>query len=629
MTVIAGLVGIPGGRAGALRDRMLDSLAPYAGETRRTLDTPMARLGCLLGIRTPEDADDRQPIALPDGSVMLADIRLDNREDIAAALQISPSELVARSDSWLVARSWARWGSACLERVVGDFAIAVWNEERAELCLARSPFGARPLFYAHTGRLIAFATMPSAIASVDECDVAIDELAVAADVLNLDRPATETIYRNVVRVEPGHLLTFRDGASRATRFWIPNEEPLQISLPEAGERLREVLAVAASARLRSSRHVIASQLSAGRDSSAVTITAASLLAGSSKSLLALTGAPMLGANLPSSDNELYDESALAAGTAALSNIDHQISRPARPVSEELLAELSRLNQFPLGSLSNLPWQSAIFDDAKTAGADVLLNGQLGNSTVSVGGAQFLPDLLKEAGAQRWLAELWSSAPFRPLSLIRRSARTALPEWAYQRLARRGQSYFLADLLLTPQARQAVGERYGKVEWQPRRSARAQLGHALTSYESFDVVANAKWGLDWRDPTADRRVAELCLRLPASFLVGSAPARPAFTSAFGKHLPADVTEGRKRGYQGADWSKHFSPLAIEQTLREIEPTTFGGMLKTAEIRDLLSKWPAQYVIDPATYQTYRIGILGIYAAGLFMKNLVIAGQRGVL
>src|SRR5215831_13928340 len=99
----------------------------------------------------PEDAFDRQPLVGGGGRyVLVADLRLDNREELTRLLQI-PSEKASRlSDAAILLAAVERWGEQCVERLIGDYAFALWDSARRHVILARDQLGQRPLHY-HRG----------------------------------------------------------------------------------------------------------------------------------------------------------------------------------------------------------------------------------------------------------------------------------------------------------------------------------------------------------------------------------------------------------------------------------------------------------------------------------------------
>jgi asparagine synthase (glutamine-hydrolysing) len=88
-----------------------------------------------------------QPALSLSGHLLTWDGRLDNREEIISHLRDRLTE--DRTDVALVMAAYQKWGAGFLERLIGDFALALWDSITQTLCLARDPFGTRTLYY-HT-----------------------------------------------------------------------------------------------------------------------------------------------------------------------------------------------------------------------------------------------------------------------------------------------------------------------------------------------------------------------------------------------------------------------------------------------------------------------------------------------
>ena len=108
----------------------------------------------------PEDSFDFQPLhGADDRLVLVADVRLDNRDELAPALGIAASRARQLCDAALLLACLERWSEAALDRLVGDFAFALWDGRTKKLMLARDFLGQRPLYY-HQGKdFFAFASM--------------------------------------------------------------------------------------------------------------------------------------------------------------------------------------------------------------------------------------------------------------------------------------------------------------------------------------------------------------------------------------------------------------------------------------------------------------------------------------
>ena len=107
-----------------------------------------------------------QPAALPDGALLVADGRIDDRQALARALGIECASLPSIGDARLFAQAWLRWREELWRHVLGDYALAVWEPARARLTLLRDRIGVRPLYWARTPAMLAFASEPEALLSL-------------------------------------------------------------------------------------------------------------------------------------------------------------------------------------------------------------------------------------------------------------------------------------------------------------------------------------------------------------------------------------------------------------------------------------------------------------------------------
>ncbi|MBS1867786.1 MAG: asparagine synthetase B, partial [Acidobacteria bacterium] len=126
-------------------DRLRQQLAPYGrdGEGRfaeEGIDLLFYRLG-----DTEDSCRSEQPFRMGPSQFLMWDGRLDNRDDLLRELRGSVPSAV--SDISIVAAAYARWGQACFRKLVGDWALSVWDGRRRELVLAKDFLGTRPLFY--------------------------------------------------------------------------------------------------------------------------------------------------------------------------------------------------------------------------------------------------------------------------------------------------------------------------------------------------------------------------------------------------------------------------------------------------------------------------------------------------
>jgi asparagine synthase (glutamine-hydrolysing) len=344
----------------------------------------------------PEDIYDSQPLHSRDGRLTLvADIRLDNREDLAAALDLAVTQARRLCDAAILLECLDRWGERALQRLVGDFAFALWNAKEQRLLLARDFIGQRPLHY-HRGReFFAFSSMPKGLHALAEVPYAPDEQGVAEHIVLMPQRGSRSFFKEIARVEPAHIVTATRAGVSSRRYWQPQRPSgNRLRSSDYVEGLRHHLDRATQSRLRGINSTVATQLSAGLDSSAVTATAARLLAPHGGKVVAFTAAPRAGYDGPSLKRTFSDESPLAAATAAMyPNVEHVVIRPGRQSPLDGLDRIFYLSERPTFNPCLDIWLSAINQAARERKLSVILVGAMGNMTASYDGFALLPELL--------------------------------------------------------------------------------------------------------------------------------------------------------------------------------------------------------------------------------------------
>jgi asparagine synthase (glutamine-hydrolysing) len=174
------------------------------------------------------------------------------------------------SDTEVVLRAYRRWGPACVERLRGMFAFALWDEAAAHLFCARDRLGIKPFVYAledgvFYGASEAKALLPFLAAIETDPDA-------LKDYFTFQFPlAGKTLFKGVRELLPGHTLTIRNGALREERYWEVHYEPDFVHREGwLTDRLRQLVEESVEFHLRADVPVGA-YLSGGLDSS---ITAA-------------------------------------------------------------------------------------------------------------------------------------------------------------------------------------------------------------------------------------------------------------------------------------------------------------------------------------------------------------------
>lgn len=272
-------------------ERQTTQLTHLGPDRIRTWRQGSIGLGHLMMATTRENAFDDQPLS--DGDLCLvADVRLDNREEIAARLAIDPDALQTMSDSALVMASYKTWGADCVDHLIGDFAFAVWDGLQRTLTLARDHMGQRHVFYHKGAGFFAFATEIKGLWALPETPRTLKDDAIARWLLFQPRSnPNSTDYDGVFAVPGGTVLTVsNEGAVNQRRYWRPRADPSHEGRDEAYyvEAYRRVLGEAVACRLRRAPRPVGLFMGGGFDSGAICALAGPALAGQNRKLIAVS-----------------------------------------------------------------------------------------------------------------------------------------------------------------------------------------------------------------------------------------------------------------------------------------------------------------------------------------------------
>jgi asparagine synthase (glutamine-hydrolysing) len=634
MSALAGLWhfdGKPGAAEGCAR--MLAAQQFYGPHDGRQWSDGSLALGRRLFRTLPEDLFDRQPLHSIDSRLTLvADVRLDNRAELAAALGLSLGAAASLCDADILLACVEQWGEAAIERLVGDFAFAWWDGRAGRLLLVRDFAGQRPLHY-HCGKaFFAFASMPKGLHAHPDIPCGPDEQAVAEFVALIPQAAGGTFYKDIARVEPGHFVSVtREGVS-SHRYWQPRERAAA-SGGDHAEGLRHHLDEATRCRLRGGGQAVGTHLSAGIDSAAVTATAARLWDATGGKVIAFTAVPREDYAGPCPADRIGDEGPLAAATAALySNIEHVRIRAG---SVSPLADLDRyyhLFDRPTLNLANWTWLSAINAAARERGLAVVLTGQMGNASLSYAGFERLPELLGQGRPIEWARELAALKRRGTMGLQGALAQTFgmwVPPWLWRRIT--GSAGFSDVLQYTAirSDRMRSLERTGRERgvdfgYRPRKSgleARLWMIRRM-DLANYNKGSLAGWGIDHRDPTADKRLVEFCLYTPLEQFLARGESRLLARRALSDRLPGAVLDERRKGYQAVDWHEGFTAARGEITaqlerLSQFDPAE--QLLDLERLRHLADNMPAEGWERAPVIQSYRLAMLRGIAAGHFLRK----------
>jgi len=561
MSGIFGLIRFDGENASSLILERMSNILRHRGPDRiKFAAFGSVGLGhCLMRVNR-EDYIDAQPLRDDAaGLVLVADCRIDNREALAGALGLGDDELALLADSALILRAYRRWGADCADRLLGDFAFALWDGARRELILARDAMGERALYYHRGDGFLAFATEIKALWAIPEIPRQLSEKEIGRHLLLLPSAGDgETFFESVTFAPGGHYLRVSAaGALTVTRYWEPHADPAHLDKDEAyyAAAYRRLLTEAVDCRIRRTIAPPALLLSAGFDSAAIAGLAQPRLAAQKRKLLAFASV------LPEDYSGPY--TCVRPWVESCRRImPHLDLRYFVQTDENVLTRFDMTSYAaerpPMGGHHLF---GALHRLAAQAGARLVMDGFGGDSTLNPRIGNVLAHFLRQGRILLFLREFLAqrrSGDFSTRHLLVNTAKQLIPV-ALRRVKHRFRAPERGTLIAPAFAAELV--RAGVVNVndsyhgpQPYRSPREKMLFALRLWVARNHRNHANeaaaLGLELARPFRDRRIVELALAIPEELYIKDGRHRYLAQKALADVYPPEF-QGRKAAQESIE------------------------------------------------------------------------------
>jgi asparagine synthase (glutamine-hydrolysing) len=618
--------------------RAANALRQYGPDQSEVVASDEIGLVHVLMRMTAEDRFDRQPWRGASGSLITADVRLDNRDDVLARIGTPRRNAAAWPDSRVLLTGWEKLGDDLWPMLRGPFAVAIWDPRSRALTLARDHLGLNVVMWHKAERFFAFATMPNGLFAFTNVPRELSEEKLADFlVLNHADHAT-TIYRNIFRVLPAHAMQVKsDGSITQRRYWSPAEiKPVRLaSDPAYAEALRECLDLAVRRQMRSA-HPIGSLLSGGLDSSSVSVLAARALAEKNQRLVAFTGVPRRGFDGQVPTGHYADETPYVdAIQNAVPNID------VTYVRNDECNDFADLERFfialegPVRNPANLGWVLAILRLARTQGRRVLLGGLYGNCTISWNGWSQAVAHLKRGrlltAYRQWHLYYRRTSYSRWVALRKLFIEPLVPErlgnWADRRRHPTRIAAWQDHAAINPDfaAAMAVDVRAKNVGhdflYRMRPDERAKSLAQIDYVGDWHAAEKAVTGVEVRDPTADLDVISYCFGVPSEQYLAEGIDRSLIRRAMWGLLPDLVLANRLSGLQAADWYEKLEAQRGElarQTAELRESALVRRVIDLVRLERAIKNWPTGGWHTTEAFNEYNLALTRGVAGGRFLR-----------
>lgn len=195
-----------------------------------------------------------------------------NYKELRIELEKLGHQFTTDSDTEVILNSYKQWGEKCVERFVGMWAFAIWDEVNQSLFCSRDRFGIKPFNYYMDGERFFFGSEYKIFKHIPGFNNKINLNQVYRGLqLGWGQYKNETYYEHIKNLEAGHNLVYKNGKITIKKYWEPIISQKLKGIEEQAERFKELFFDSIKLHVRSDVPV-GSCLSGGLDSSAIAST---------------------------------------------------------------------------------------------------------------------------------------------------------------------------------------------------------------------------------------------------------------------------------------------------------------------------------------------------------------------
>lgn len=551
----------------------------------------------------------QQPITNEDETLWIVfNGEIFNYRELRRELEAYGHRFSTNSDTEVILHLYEQAGPACLNRLNGQFAFAIWNTRTQTLFLARDRVGICPLYYTQVGDTLIFGSEIKAMLGDPRVRAELDPVALDQTFTYWSPLPPRTIFRGIVSLAPGHSLTACGGAFKLAAYWSlafpAADEAHGKARPEAeyAEELRELLRDATRIRLRADVPVGA-YLSGGLDSS----TIAALIRSDSDSRLDTF-------SIAFSDPE-FDESSFQRTMANFLGTAHQVFYASHADIGRVFPEviwhtetpLLRTSPAPLFLLARLVREhrykvvlTGEGADEFFAGYDIFKEAKVRRFWARQPDSRLRPQLFRRlypwisgmaGGNSAYLAAFFGEG----LSDVNAADYSHHPRWQTTARARR---FFSDDLRqsIAAAARPEDQQPYYPPafdSWDPLHQAQyLEVTTFLSPYllcSQGDRMAMAH-GVEGRVPFLDHRVIEFANRLPPRLKLRGLTEKYLLRQVSRAWLPEEIWRRPKRPYRAPIHRSFFNEARLDYVHELLAPQHLAasGLFRPAAVAQLRDK-----------------------------------------
>lgn len=536
---------------------------------------------------------EEQPLLSASGRyIASARIRIDNRNELITQMSLSDKTCTKTlSDTSLFLFAFEKWNTDAFDKVIGDYAIIIWDKKDKNIFVSKDMGGHYPLFYFETKDTFYFASTPKSFFKLKEFHKEIDYrlLIESMSPFPVNYKPGSLVYKGIyVFLKYHYCVIDQNGIVKQERHWKP-EYLTKLTYNddyEYIEHFKELYEDAVIKRI-SKNGQMGSNLSGGLDSSSVTVIAYDYLQKLGKKIYSYSSVPEYPDKMPLSKNSISDETPYIMSILDMyPEIIHQFVKSPKFYPIDAMDIDLKYNWLYTSNFQNGYWHWKILQNAAEDGVNVLLTGQAGNLTISRTGADLFEQLFRSFNLFKLLNEIKLEAKIRNksyyrvfagnlYSLIIKYIKNKFPDRYDDTLGWNHLNPFVDEVfekfnIIEDYKKSLIAEK--KIKF------KSNIPNTHVNMRILQMHLTAKGGnknidfylqnkLEMRDPTGDRRINEFTKRIPAHIFKNNGMERFLIREAMNGRLPDKVRLNLMRGKQAKDLSYRIK-LDIERIVETL-------------------------------------------------------------
>ena len=507
-----------------------------------------------------------------------------NSQELKATLELDAETTTAQ----LLLTAYQKWGDSFVNKLLGIWALAIWDSNKQRLFCSRDRFGSKPFCFLVQDQSFYFASeIKQLVTLLDTKEINTQMLWRMNKVSGMHLYQEQTPFKQIKLLEPGQNLIIHQGKVHKDYYYRldPDRfETSQLSFDDATDYYLELFKE--SVRLCSvSPEAIACSLSGGLDSTAILAV-----------LSGLKPEPIHTFSTWFDDPQLDERQYIELASHSFNSQNTLLSPTAEDAWQSLL-DATWFNDLPLGS--GCPAQISVFKAAQELGFKVLIGGQ-GSDELTAGYRhaqyRFLADLTHSGQIPQLISSLKSISqakkPVEFLSIIAKSSLSLLlseSQLYKQEMKHLLFEPFSADFLHEAQAADMDALDLSDSSRLSNFSYNMVYNTTLQTLLHFEDRMSAMAGMQSRSPFLDHRLVELAFSLPSSFKIDPPQGKRIHRAAIQHLVPNAILERKDKAIFGTPFTQRWMRNELRDRVYDVFTSQSFRICGYWNLSKVMSKW----------------------------------------